>query len=298
MPNLLLISHGDYAAATLASCQMIVGPLPDVKTIAFKQTMNQNDLLSEIERVATSFNSLPTIIVDFKGGTPANTALRFQDNHPSVAIYTGLSFSLLLSIATGTAPEQAYREVATSSGLLTTKATAKTAIAPQPINKVAAKGGSFNVRIDERLIHGQVATMWTNRLRLTRLMVIDNQVVKSSIQKTALKMACPASVHLSILTSKGAAKRIKNHQYDGQRVLLLVKGPAILKELTDLQVTLPAINVGNMSTKPGSKQVAKSVAVTPHDIADFEALAQHGLKLYHQMVPAEPAVDFMPLLKA
>ena len=140
--------------------------------------------------------------------------------------------------------------------------------------------------------------MWTNRLQLTRLMVVDNQVVKSSIQKTALKTACPANVHLSILTSKGAAKRIKSHQYDGQRVLLLVKGPAILKELADLQVTLPAINVGNMSTKPGSKQVAKSVAVTPHDIADFEALAQHGLKLYHQMVPAESAVDFMPLLKA
>lgn len=235
MPNLLLISHGDYAAATLASCQMIVGPLPDVKAIAFKQTMNQNDLLSEIERVATSFSSLPTIIVDFKGGTPANTALRFQANHPSVAIYTGLSFSLLLSVATGTAPEQAYREVAASSGLLTTKTAAKTTVAPQP-TKIAPKGGSFNVRIDERLIHGQVATMWTNRLQLTRLMVVDNQVVKSSIQKTALKTACPANVHLSILTSKGAAKRIKSHQYDGQRVLLLVKGPAILKELADLQV--------------------------------------------------------------
>lgn len=297
MPNLLLISHGDYAAATLASCQMIVSPLPDVKAIAFKQTMNQNDFLSEIERVATSFSSLPTIIVDFKGGTPANTALRFQANHPSVAIYTGLSFSLLLSVATGTAPEQAYRDVAASSGLLTTNTAAKTTVAPQP-TKIAPKGGSFNVRIDERLIHGQVATMWTNRLQLTRLMVVDNQVVKSSIQKTALKTACPANVHLSILTSKGAAKRIKSHQYDGQRVLLLVKGPAILKELADLQVTLPAINVGNMSTKPGSKQVAKSVAVTPHDIADFEALAQHGLKLYHQMVPAESAVDFMPLLKA
>ena len=67
-----------------------------------------------------------------------------------------------------------------------------------------------NVRIDERLIHGQVATMWTNALRLTRIMVVGDDIVKNDIQKTALKTACPHGVHLSILTAKGAARRKKN----------------------------------------------------------------------------------------
>lgn len=47
-----------------------------------------------------------------------------------------------------------------------------------------------NVRIDERLIHGQVAAVWTNTLNATRIMVIDDMAAKDEIQKIALKMAC------------------------------------------------------------------------------------------------------------
>lgn len=54
-----------------------------------------------------------------------------------------------------------------------------------------------NVRIDERLIHGQVAAVWTNTLNATRIMVIDDMAAKDEIQKIALKMACPSTVKLS-----------------------------------------------------------------------------------------------------
>lgn len=50
-----------------------------------------------------------------------------------------------------------------------------------------------NVRIDERLIHGQVAAVWTNTLNATRIMVIDDMAAKDEIQKIALKMACPST---------------------------------------------------------------------------------------------------------
>ena len=64
MDNFLIVSHGEYAKATLASCEMIAGKLSNVKAIAFKQTMNQDDLLDEISQTAESFEQVPTIIVD------------------------------------------------------------------------------------------------------------------------------------------------------------------------------------------------------------------------------------------
>lgn len=63
MDNFLIVSHGEYAKATLASCEMIAGKLSNVKAIAFKQTMNQDDLLDEIAQTAESFEQVPTIIV-------------------------------------------------------------------------------------------------------------------------------------------------------------------------------------------------------------------------------------------
>lgn len=62
--------------------------------------------------------------------------------------------------------------------------------------------GIKHVRVDERLIHGQVATMWTNTIKATRIMIVDDAVVKNEMEKVALKTAVPAGVKLSILTVK------------------------------------------------------------------------------------------------
>ena len=154
-----------------------------------------------------------------------------------------------------------------------------------------------NVRIDERLIHGQVATMWTNHLKVNRIMVVDNVVVKNEMEKDVLKMAKPNSVKLSILTTKGASARITNGQYDDQRVFLIVKNPATLVELVDNGVMLEEINIGKKKKKKGSKQVAKSIGVTPEDIEAFKHLNEKGVKLVAQMVPNEDKSDFMKLLR-
>ena len=154
-----------------------------------------------------------------------------------------------------------------------------------------------NVRIDERLIHGQVATMWTNHLKATRIMVVDNEVVKNEMEKEVLKMAKPNSVKLSILTTKGASMRINNGQYDAEKVFLIVKNPKTLVEFKDTGVVLEEINVGNMSAKKGSKQIAKSIGVTSTDIEAFNYLNQKGVNLVAQMVPNEEKSDFMKLLK-
>lgn len=58
------------------------------------------------------------------------------------------------------------------------------------------------VRIDGRLIHGQVANLWTTKLGVTRIMVIDDQVAASDIEKAGLKLARPAGVDLSVLPER------------------------------------------------------------------------------------------------
>lgn len=295
------MSHGEYAKSTLASCEMIAGKLSNVKAIAFKQTMNQDDLLDEITKVAASFDTAPTIIVDIAGGTPANASLRYQKAHPDVEVYSGLCLPLLLAAVMGTpmddAIEQAKANMAPVGDAHKTSTTSKKELAKADNQNAEVEPQTMhNIRIDERLIHGQVATMWTNALHLTRLMVIGDDIVKNDIQKTALKTACPHGVHLSILTAKGAARRINSGKYQGQTVLILVKNPGVLRELVDNGVKLPEINVGNMSTKANSRQVAKSVAVTEEDIENFKYLDQKGCYLYHQMVPAEEKEDFMKLL--
>ncbi|WP_127849179.1 PTS system mannose/fructose/N-acetylgalactosamine-transporter subunit IIB [Lacticaseibacillus hulanensis] len=151
-------------------------------------------------------------------------------------------------------------------------------------------------RIDGRLVHGQVANLWTTKLQATRIMVVDDKVAGSAIEKSGLRMAAPASVRLSVLPVKTAANHILAHKYDSQKVFIVAKTPAPLLELIKLGVPIKEINVGNMSQTDETRSITRSVNVVDADVENFKELDKLGVKLFSQMAPGDTATDFMPLL--
>ena len=152
------------------------------------------------------------------------------------------------------------------------------------------------VRIDGRLIHGQVANLWTTKLNITRIMVVDDEVSQSAIEKSGLKLATPAGVKLSVLPYTRAAKNILAGRYDSQHLLIVAKKPHYLLKLVEAGVPLEEINVGNMSQSDTTTSITRSVNVDEQDVAEFKELNKHGVHLIHQMVPADSAENFMELL--
>ncbi|APU70582.1 PTS mannose transporter subunit IIAB [Companilactobacillus crustorum] len=157
--------------------------------------------------------------------------------------------------------------------------------------------GIIAVRIDERLIHGQVANLWTTKLQASRIMVVDNEIIKSDIQKTALKLAKPAGVNLSILGTKKSSANILAGKYDSQKVFLVVKRPETLVEMIKNGVKFDTINVGNMSQKDDSQHLTQSINVTDADYDAFHEILDAGVKITAQMVPSDPIKDFASILK-
>lgn len=151
-------------------------------------------------------------------------------------------------------------------------------------------------RIDGRLIHGQVANLWTTKLNISRIMVVDEDIVNSDLEKTALKLATPAGIKLSVLTIDKAATNILAGRYDSQRLLIVAKRPKTFLGLMNKGVTLTELNVGNMSQTPETRSVTRSINVVDEDIQDFDAIQAKGTHLIAQMVPADTPADFIPLL--
>ncbi|MEI5994273.1 PTS system mannose/fructose/N-acetylgalactosamine-transporter subunit IIB [Candidatus Enterococcus mansonii] len=153
------------------------------------------------------------------------------------------------------------------------------------------------VRIDGRLIHGQVANLWTTKLDISRIMVVDDEVSENAIEKSGLKLATPAGVKLSVLPIEKAAANILAGKYDSQRLLIIARKPDRLLRLIELGVPIKEINVGNMSQSDQSKAVTKSINVVDSDIEDFKKINTLGVKLVSQMVPSDRSEDFMSLLE-
>lgn len=153
--------------------------------------------------------------------------------------------------------------------------------------------GIVHIRIDDRLIHGQVANRWAAEFRATRILIPNDKVAGDETQKQILRMAAPGGINTSLISVEKAANNINDGKYSSQKVLMVAKSPVDLLRLNDMGVEFSEINVGNMGKRDGAKQIKKSVSILPEEEAAFKELISRGIKITAQMVPDEAA----PLLK-
>ena len=152
-------------------------------------------------------------------------------------------------------------------------------------------------RIDGRLIHGQVANLWAGKLNVSRIMVVDDEVVNNDVEKSGLKLATPPGVKLSILPIEKAAANILAGKYDSQRLFIVARKPDRFLRLIEAGVQLETLNVGNMSQSDETRAITRSINVVDADVEDFNKIHEKGVKITSQMVPNDTAEDFMKLLK-
>lgn len=155
----------------------------------------------------------------------------------------------------------------------------------------------LDVRIDDRLIHGQVCGFWIPQYSLERIAIVDDKIVNDEVQKTALKFGCPEKCKLSIFDTAKAAEKFKNKIDEGIKVMILCNSPVPVLRMAEKGYTVPYVTVGNMATKPGAKQLKKTVFISDEEKDAFLKLNELGVKIYSQMVPSESREEISELIK-
>lgn len=156
--------------------------------------------------------------------------------------------------------------------------------------------GIVHARIDERLIHGQVAIVWTNTVGAERIIVVNDEAVKDEMTIAGLKMAKPAGVKLSILSVKRAWEKFSEGDYQAEKVFLITKNINDMAQLIRKGVPIHAFNVGNVAMREGSRSIKKSVNLTEQDIAQIREMTDRGIKVTAQMLPNESDQSILKLL--
>jgi len=153
------------------------------------------------------------------------------------------------------------------------------------------------VRIDDRLIHGQVVVGWRSVIKPQRIMLCSDEVANSDWQKTIYLSAVPADVAASVFTLKETVAYLMGAEVKKERILLLVDTPKTIVELVEAGVAIAEVNVGGMHFKPGKNQIAPFIFVDDDDIRYFRWLYDRGIKLEGRDVPTRTAVDIGRVLK-
>lgn len=154
------------------------------------------------------------------------------------------------------------------------------------------------MRIDSRLVHGQIANNWVNFLGVTTIICASDSAASDDLRKTLLLQVGAAPVKTHVLTVDKAARVFKNPKYQDMEAIFIVETPGDVVRLLDAGVEFDEVNVGGMTFKSGQTQISKAVSVFPEDVEAFKELDNRGLGMYLQQIPGSERSDLMPALKA
>ena len=307
MENIVLISHGSMAEGVKVSLEMIVGRQEHVHTVSLRPDSDNLQFEKELNEKMKALNGTTLIIADLLGGTPCNVATKNYLNVDGVEIIAGMTLSVVIEAVVN--QQASIKElvclaqeniVDVKAGMNQAEQEISEASKEKELSNYSKHGGKENIvntRIDERLIHGQVAGIWSTSLSTQRIIVANDEAATDPLQKSSLRMAAPSSMRLSVLGVEAAAKNIQSGKYGKQRLFLLFKNPKDVLRFIEAQGPIKTVNVGNMSYKEGAREVTKSIQVLPEEEQIFETIASKGVTVTAQLVPNDPVVDFMKKLR-
>lgn len=149
-------------------------------------------------------------------------------------------------------------------------------------------------RIDNRLIHGQVATQWISSLGCNVVVVANDKTASDELAQGLMQMACPASCSPRFWTVQKTIETIHKAS-DSQKIFIVCENPSDVLKLVEGGVPIKKVNVGNMHMSDGKRQVAKVVAVDDTDVAAFKKLHDLGVELEIRVIPTQDTEDYTKL---
>lgn len=153
------------------------------------------------------------------------------------------------------------------------------------------------VRIDDRLVHGQVVEGWLPFLGAARILVISDRAAVDSTQFALMRLALPEEVRLDISTMSESVKAFRAARDSDESVLVLAPGPGEILALVEGGVELGEVNVGGLHFAAGRVQLGRAIYLSPSDVRSMKTLSSKGVRLVGKAVPTDKPLDVAALLE-
>ncbi len=320
MVGIVLASHGDLAAGIKQTASMVFGDQPDVVSVSLQPSMGPDDLRAEIEKEVATLSDPEQVLflVDLWGGTPFNQINGLLDSHPTWVAVTGMNLPMVITAYTlRMNPDATAHEIA--AGLITEsrdgvrvkpedlepkteKAVVEAPAAPAgaiPEGTVLGDGHIkfVLVRVDTRLLHGQVATTWTKMTGPDRIIVVSDAVAHDELRKTMIQQAAPPGVKAHVVPIQKMIDVAKDPRFGATKAMLLFETPQDLLKCIEGGVDIKKVNLGSMAHSVGKVVVTNAIAMDQADVDCLEALAAKGIEFDVRKVPADSPESFDGMMK-
>lgn len=152
------------------------------------------------------------------------------------------------------------------------------------------------LRIDDRLIHGQVVLGWAKPLRSRRILLCDDGVAANEWEKQLYLSCVPGNLHSVIMNTQETRKFLAGDQPDLDKTIILVKSPQVLLQLIGNGFQPREANLGGMHYAEDRQKYLPFVFLSPQDVQDLLTLTQKGISIYCQEVPTAKKYNILEII--
>ena len=152
------------------------------------------------------------------------------------------------------------------------------------------------VRVDHRLLHGQVVFTWTKSISTDCILIASDAVVKDELRMTALRLSKPNGVKLVMKSIDDSIKALNAGVTDKYNLMILCENIEDVSRLAFGYDKITSINLGGIKNEAGKRQISKALSVNDEEIELLKKLNDKGIELEVRMVPDDSKRDVMTLI--
>ena len=146
------------------------------------------------------------------------------------------------------------------------------------------------VRVDDRLIHGQVVVGWGQPLDLGFIVLVDDAVRANEWEQDLYRMGVPPGIEVIFASIAEALRRLPEWQADRRPGILLAGDIDTIGALVNGGQAIRHINIGGVHHRPGRSERLRYVYLTDDEAVKLKQLAAKGVEITAQDVPTARAV--------
>lgn len=320
MKRILIATHGKMASGIRYTLELVVGKKEEITTIdAYVNPEDEVDKMLE-EYFSSHQGDRIFAFTDMKGGSVNQKMMQYV-NRPEVTLITGMNLPILLQVALAGENlsdgdlegfvEGARQELQVISldpirkegagqkehglspkGVQGTQGEQEREL-PSPhdlpehsVARIAA------LRVDDRLIHGQVAMTWTRQLRVDGIIVANDDAASDQTQKMALQMAVPAGIRVLVKPVQEVIRILNYPKASRMRLLVLTRTVRDALSIRRNVEEIEFLNVGNVGRFDGidisqKKVLTPTIMLTQDEIQSLEELVKLAPDTCMQQVPGD-----------
>lgn len=295
MRRILIATHGKMASGAKYTAELLLGQVADITVIDAYVNPEDNPEKQMEDFFRRTAGEQVVVLTDLQGGSVNQKLLKYTEN-PNVILITGFNLAILIQVMmapepitaeeisqyieasrqelklvslallkqseTGAADAQGQATKAENQTAKPKQAPSSNAAEKPPSSPVSSAARIAALRVDDRLIHGQVAMTWTKQLRVRGILVANDEAAADQTQKMALKMAAPAGIKVLVKPLKESIRVINHPKAANMRFLVLTRTIRDALAVRENTREIEFLNIGNVGRFDGIDASEKTV-VTP-----------------------------------